>query len=88
MELGQCVEMISVCGADGSMQPLRFRFHDEDGCAQVARVMEILSCREVKYVSVEAFVYTCRIRTDERELVTTIRYSIRSHQWLLSAKPS
>lgn len=88
MEPGQSVEMISICGADGSMQPLRFRFHDEDGCAQVARVLEILSRREVRYVDVEAFVYTCRVRTDERELISTVRYSVRSHQWLLSARPS
>lgn len=83
MEVSQSVEMISVCGADGSMQPLRFRFLDEDGCAQVARVLEILSCREIKYVEVEAYVFTCRARTDERELLLTVRYCIRSHQWLL-----
>ena len=88
MDPAQSVEMISVCSEDGSMQPLRFRFHDEDGCAQVARVLEILSCREVKYVNVEAYVYTCRVRTDEREQISTVRYSVRSHQWLLAARPS
>ena len=88
METGQSVEMISICGADGSMQPLRFRFHDEDGCVQVARVLEILSCREVKYVGVEAYVFTCRVRTDERELIITVRYSVRAHQWLLFSRCS
>ena len=83
MEYSTNVEMISVCGTDGRMQPLRFRF--EDGAQRVRRVqvLEILACREIKYLTVEAYEYTCRTRTEEQEGLMRVRYAIRSHRWSL-----
>ena len=83
MEFSTNVDMIAVCSADGSLQPLRFRFEDGERQIRRAQVLEILSCREIKYVNVEAYEYTCRTRTEEREVLMRLRYAIRSHRWSL-----
>ena len=83
MEFNTNVDMISVCSSDGSLLPLRFRFEDRDRCVRRARVLEILSCREIKYVTVEAYEYTCRTRTGEGEELMRIRYAVRTHRWSL-----
>lgn len=83
MEFCTNVDMISVCNADGSFLPLRFRFEDHDRCVRRVQVLEILACREIKYVTVEAYEYTCRTRTEEREELMRVRYAVRSHRWSL-----
>lgn len=82
MDFSTGVDMIAVCSADGSLQPLRFRFDDGAETRRV-RVLEILSCKEVRYVNVEAYEYVCRALVEEREQVLRIRYGIRAHRWSL-----
>ena len=81
MQYSTDVDMIAVCNADGSFQPLRFRFEDRDRTVRRVQVLEVLACREVKYVTVEAYEYTCRARTEERETLVRVRYAIRTHRW-------
>ncbi len=83
MEFSTNVDMISVCNADGSLLPLRFRFEDRDRCVRRVQVLEVLACREIKYVTVEAYEYTCRGRIGEREELMRVRYAVRSHRWSL-----
>ena len=83
MEFSTDVDMIAVCSADGSLEPLRFRFRDPEQGVHRARVLEILSCREIKYVTVEAYEYLCRTRLEEREALMRVRYAVRSHRWSL-----
>ncbi len=83
MEFSTNVEMISVCSPEGRLQPLRFRFEDRDRSLRRVQVLEVLSCREIKYVTVEAYEYACRTRTEEREALMRIRYAVRSHRWSL-----
>jgi hypothetical protein len=83
MEFSINVDMIAVCSADGSLLPLRFRFEDPDRSVRRGQVLEVLACREIKYVSVEAYEYTCRTRLEEREALMHIRYAIRTHRWSL-----
>ena len=83
MEFSTDVEMISVCGTDGSLLPLRFRFEDRDQCLRRVQVLEVLACREIKYLTVEAYEYTCRARTEEREELVRVRYGVRAHRWSL-----
>lgn len=77
------VDMLAVCGADGSLQPVRFRFEDENHEIRLARVLEILSCREIRYVNVEAYSFSCRARIGEEECLLNLRYFIRNHCWRL-----
>ena len=68
------VDMISVCNADGSLQPLRFRYEDGDQCRRLGRVLEILCCEQVSYVGVEAYVFTCRAQMGEEEHLLKLKY--------------
>ena len=83
MQSSESVEMISVCGTDGALQPLRFRYGDPAGGVQVAHVLEVLSRQEVRYIHAEAYLFTCRARVGEQEQLLQVRYSIRTHRWYL-----
>lgn len=83
MDFATHVEMISVCGTDGSMEPIRFRFEDREHELRRAQVVEVLSRREIKYVNVEAYEYLCRVRVEDREQLLRMRYAIRTHRWSL-----
>ena len=83
MEFSTGIDMLAVGGADGSLQPLRFRFEDRAQRVRRVRVLEVLACREGEYVSVEAYEFTCRVQEEEREELLTVRYAVRSHRWTL-----
>ena len=80
------LEMLAVCGADGSLRPLRFRFKDEDHQTRLGKVLEILSCTEIRYVNTEAYNFACRVRIGDREQYLDVRYSIRTHKWCLQCR--
>ena len=44
---------------------------------------QVLSTREVSYVGIEAFIFLCRARWEERERVLELKYTIRTHCWSL-----
>ena len=77
------VDMISVCSADGSLQPLRFRYEDEQHCRRLGRIREVLCCEQISYVGVEAYLFTCRVELGEEEHFVKLKYSVRSHRWCL-----
>ena len=54
------VQMIAHCGADGSMQPLRFRFEDSEHQLHTVHITEIIDSRFVEYVGIETFVFLCK----------------------------
>ena len=77
------VQMIAHCGADGSMQPLRFRFEDAEHVLHTVRISEVLDSRRVEYVGIEAFLFVCKAVTEEAERLVELRYTVRSHRWSL-----
>ena len=78
--------MISLCNADGSLSPLRFRYEDEEQQIRKAHVTQILSRRQLKYVDVEFFLYSCRAIEEDREWTYELQYVVRSHRWLLLSR--
>lgn len=78
---GKPVDVISVCRADGSMEPLRFQV--EGAQKQMVRVdvEEIVSRREIPHVGVEARVFLCRGTMDSRECMFELKYTFRAHCW-------
>ncbi len=83
MEQAISVEVISFCGADGTIRPLRFRFTDENQHWQTVQIGQILSVKQVLYVGKEAFCYQCRGILGECMQEFVLRYCIRGHQWSL-----
>lgn len=77
------VEILTVCGTDGGMQPLRFRLEDDAHQLHTVSVKKILSVKEVQYVGIEALVYLCKAEFEGRERLFELRYTVRSHRWVL-----
>lgn len=87
MEQNICpVDVISLCSADGSIRPLRFRMEDEDHQLLRVDIDEIISCREIQYVGIEAEVFLCRATVQNKKWLFELKYTIRSHSWCLLRK--
>lgn len=80
------VDVISVCSADGSIKPLRIRMEDEEHNLMRIDIEEVISCKEIQYVGIEAHVYLCRATIRGKESVFELKYTIRSHNWQLMRK--
>lgn len=75
------VDVISVCNADGSIQPLRLRLGDaEQGYFRV-EITQVLDTKEIEYVGIEAKWFLCRGKTENREHLFELKYFYRSHVW-------
>ena len=86
MRWGSPVDVISVCSADGSIKPLRLRMEDEDHQLLRIDIEEVISCKEIQYVGIEAHVFLCRATVRGKESVFELKYTIRSHNWCLLRK--
>ena len=76
-------QVISVCSADGDLQPLRFRFEDESHTMHTVNVLEVVDVRAVTYVGIEAFRFLCKAEEDGMRHLFELNYAVRSHRWNL-----
>ena len=87
MEQNICpVDVISMCSANGDIRPLRFRMEDEEHQLLRVDIEEIISCKQIQYVGIEAQVFLCRATVRGRKTLFELRYTIRSHNWCLLRK--
>ena len=80
----KAVDVIAVCRADGTIQPLRLRLEDGEQGYVRGDVVEILRTSEI--VGIEAKIYQCRVRIEDRICYLELRYAIRSHTWCLQRR--
>ena len=79
--VGRPVDVISVCRADGSIEPLRIQVEDgEKGMVRV-NIEEIVGKREIPHAGVEARVFLCRGSMSSRDCMFELKYTFRSHCW-------
>lgn len=81
--VGQVIPMVSFCGADGSVRPIRFQLEDELHALHTYRVEEIVDSREVRYVGTEAVRFLCRVCEEQRAHLMELSYQVRAHRWTL-----
>lgn len=87
MEQNSCpVDVISMCSASGEIRPLRLRMEDEAHQLLRVDIEEVISCKEVQYVGIEAKVFLCRATVREKKWLFELKYTIRSHSWCLMRK--
>lgn len=79
----QPVDVISMCSASGDIRPLRLRMEDEDHQLLRVDIEEILSCKEVQFVGIEAKIFLCRATVQGKRWLFELRYTIRTHSWCL-----
>ena len=80
------VDVISMCSADGHIRPLRFRMEDEEHQLLRVDIDEVISYKEIQFVGIEALVFLCRATVRERKWLFELKYTIRSHTWILLRK--
>ena len=80
------VDVICAYSASGEIRPLRFRMENEEHQLMRVDVDEVISCREVQYVGIEAQIFLCRATVGEKEALFELKYTIRSHNWCLLRK--
>lgn len=87
MEQKLCpVDVISVCSASGEIRPLRLRMEDEAHRLLRIDIEEIISCKEVQYVGIEAKIFLCRATVEDKQWLFELKYTIRTHCWCLMRK--
>lgn len=80
------VDVISVCSADGQIRPLRFRMEDESHQLLRIDIDEIINCRHIQYVGIEAQIFLCRATVNGKQWLFELKYTIRAHCWCLLRK--
>lgn len=84
MERSICpVDVISLCSADGKLQPLRLRLQAADQSLIRVDIDEIVGTSEVEYVGAEATIFLCRATIEQRRCFFELKYAMRSHTWYL-----
>ena len=80
------VDVICMCSANGDIRPLRIRMEDEKHQLLKIDIDEVISCRSIQYVGIEATVFLCRATVENRYWIFELKYTIRSHSWCLLRK--
>ena len=80
------VDVISVCSADAQIRPLRFRMEDEEHQLLRVDIDEIISCRHIQYVGIEAQIFLCKASVKGKQWLFELKYTIRTHCWCLLRK--
>lgn len=81
MVRNQPIDMISMCSADGKIQPLRFRMEDGDHRLLRIDITEVISSKSVQYVGIEAQIFLCRADVSGSQWLFELKYTIRTHSW-------
>ena len=77
------VDVIAMHSANGDIRPLRFRMENEKHLLVRIDIDEVISCREIQYVGIEARVFLCKAVVENRKWLFELKYTIRSHSWTL-----
>ena len=80
------VDVIALYSANGDIRPLRFRMEDEEHRLLRIDIEEIVNCREIQYVGIEARTFLCYATVEDKRWLFELRYTIRSHSWCLMRK--
>ena len=81
MVRNQPVDVISVCSAGGEIRPLRLRMEDEQHQLLRIDIDEVISCKPIQYVGIEAQIFLCKAIVKGKEWLFELKYTIRSHSW-------
>ena len=80
------VDVISVCSANGDIRPLRIRMEDEKHQLLRVDIDEVISCKMIQYVGIEAHIFLCRATVQGCKWLFELKYTIRSHSWCFLRK--
>lgn len=80
------VDVIAMHSANGQIRPLRFRMEDEAHQLLRVDIDEVVNCRDIQYVGIEAQIFLCKAFVNGKQWLFELKYTIRSHSWCLLRK--
>lgn len=83
MVRNQPVDVISVCSANGDIQPLRLRLEDEEHQLLRIDILEVISMKPIQFVGIEAQIFLCKAIVKGKEWLFELKYTIRTHSWCI-----
>ena len=83
MVRNQPVDVISVCSANGDIQPLRLRMVDVEHQLLRIVIVEIVSMKPVQFVGIEAQIFLCKAMVKGKEWLFELKYTILTHSWCI-----
>ncbi len=81
--LNKPIEMISLCGTEGEIRPLRFRFEGMDQQLHTVKISEIVDTKQIMYGGSPSFQYLCKAIFGDREILFELKYAVKDHRWIL-----
>lgn len=80
------VQMAAVCSTQGEMQPLWFRYADDEGMIRTVHIQEVHSSREIRPAGIRIVQYICSAVSKEipagKEYVFELRFYVMEHKWI------
>lgn len=83
-EVNRKIDVITLCGADGEIRPLRIRAQGGEEADICGNVCDIICSKDIIKAGSEIKIFLCRIRTDERIVIVELKYFARMHSWFLT----
>ena len=77
------IDVISLCSADGAIQPLRFQINEDGQSAVRINIDQVISMKPVMMVGIESMIFLCRCSIAGVSRLFEIKYTVRSHTWSL-----
>lgn len=77
------IQMISCCSTVGDMQPLRFRFENEEHELITIQVDKVLAHNDTVFNGIKEIHYVCQTTVDDRIFLFILKYNISSHKWIM-----
>lgn len=77
------IQVIVHFGAEGALQPLRFRYEDEDHQLHTVHIQQVTDSRRVEFVGIAAMLYLCKASVEGKEHLYELKYTIQTHKWVL-----
>ena len=77
------IQVIVHCDAHGDLRPLRFRYEDRQHQIHTVQVEQVADIRKVEFVGIEAILYLCKAKTDGKEHLYELKYTVQTHKWVL-----
>lgn len=80
--VGKRVEMISHFSEDGKINPIKFRFKDNEVYV-IVKINKIITTKLEALCGNKMLIFTCSAIVNNVEKIFEIKYDIEGHSWLL-----
>ena len=77
------VDVIATFNVQGKIKPNYIRLEDENHVLQTYKIENVIFSREENYGGISVFLFSCNIKSGDTLQNISIKYHIRTQQWVL-----